>query len=363
MELNNKSIEKLKELGLQMVEQLKKKEDPSIGIPIRTLSNVYYDEAKELLMLGNSKSQRNYLNISNTKKFMQTMMVGAFCKELLKSNVTTSIRDLYYSLKGTIAGTNENTFNEQEESDPVIEDIEVAMELLREQINLKANRKGYMVGNCIIKDAGDMIDLTKLGSGGYGIPSNVEPNIIEFKKIDADFILMVEKAAVWERLNEDKFWKKYNCVLMTGEGQPSRGVRRMLHRLCYETKIPIYCLVDNDPWGIYIHSVIKQGSINLAFMSSELGVPKAKFIGISSYDMEKFKISKNVEIKMTDADIKRCKELLNYKWFKSKEWQKEINHMIDTKRKLEIEALSNKGIKFISDEYLPAKIDNKDWLD
>ena len=36
----------------------------------------------------------------------------------------------------------------------------------------------------------------------------------------------------------------------------------------------IACL-DNDPWGYYIYSVIKQGSINLAFESQRMAIPDA----------------------------------------------------------------------------------------
>jgi len=46
----------------------------------------------------------------------------------------------------------------------------------------------------------------------------------------------------------------------------------------------VYVLVDNDPWGYYIYSVVKQGSINLAFESERMAIPKAKFIGLSSGD-------------------------------------------------------------------------------
>jgi hypothetical protein len=40
----------------------------------------------------------------------------------------------------------------------------------------------------------------------------------------------------------------------------------------------MYVLVDNDPWGYYIYSVLKQGPINLAFESERMAIPKAKFI-------------------------------------------------------------------------------------
>lgn len=357
-----KTKEKLIKLGEEVINNLKNKKNPKIDIPIRALSNVVFNNEKQILQIGDKISSRFFFNVAHARKFMQTMLVAEFCKRLIDEKVTTSIRDLYYSIKHTIGESKENTFDEENESNPIIEDIEVTLDLLREQLNLKANRKGYMVGEIVINDAGDEIDCSKLGTGGWGVPSDVEPEIIEFRKIKAEYVLFVEKAAVWERLNEDKFWKKHNCILVTGEGMPSRGISRLLNRLRYEKNLPLYCLTDADPWGLYIYSVIKHGSINLAYLSSKIGTPDSKFIGLSVQDVEKFGISKNVTIKLTELDRKRAKELLNYEWFKKPEWQKEINDMIKKDYKLELEALSSKGIRFITEKYLPEKIKNKDFL-
>jgi DNA topoisomerase VI subunit A len=108
---------------------------------------------------------------------------------------------------------------------------------------------------------------------------------------------------VWRRFNEDKFWRKHNCILIHGGGQPPRGVRRMLHRLHYELKLPVYCLLDNDPWGYYIYSVIKQGSINLAYESRRMAIPDARFLGLRSNDYVRCELSPSVQIKLNEQDI------------------------------------------------------------
>ena len=113
---------------------------------------------------------------------MQTMLVGSGCKQLIEQGKNTSIRGLYYMLKHTIDGTKENTFEEQSECDPVIEDVEVLLGSLREELHLYADKRGEMVGNLTLEDNGDLIDCARMGSGGYGIPSIVEPNVINFKK-------------------------------------------------------------------------------------------------------------------------------------------------------------------------------------
>ena len=76
-----------------------------------------------------------------------------------------------------------------------------------------------MLGRIVIDDSGDRIDLARMGRGGWSIPSIVEPEVLKFVENKADFILFVEKDAVFTRLNEDGFWKKHNCILMTSGGQ------------------------------------------------------------------------------------------------------------------------------------------------
>jgi DNA topoisomerase-6 subunit A len=264
--------------------------------------------------------------------------------------------------KHTIKGARENTFDDQTESDMIIEDIEVSLDALREELHLFAAKRGSMVGPMTIVDAGDTIDLFRMGSGGWSIPSITEGDVIQFKKCDAEYILLVEKEAVWHRLNEDKFWKKHNCALVTGNGQATRGVRRLLQRMHTELKLPVYVLVDNDPWGLYIYSVIKQGSISLAYESMRMAVPDARFLGIRSRDFQRFKLSDDVKIQLEKEDQTRAKQMLAYPWFKKKQWQEEITDLLKAGFKMEIEALSNKDISFVTDVYIPEKISQKDWL-
>lgn len=338
-------------------------EDPYLDIPTRTLSNVNFSKSSGLIEMGDSTQRRSFFNLSQAKKFMQTTLIASGCSELLRQEKTTSIRDLFYHCKHTIEGTRENTFDEQAESDPIIEDLEVGLASLREELGLYAEPKGAMVGPMVIVDRGDTIDLSRMGSGGYAVPSIVEDHVIQFKKCTADFVLLIEKGAVWRRFNEDRFWKKHNCVIVHGGGQPPRGVRRLLWRLHHEQGLPVFVLVDNDPWGYYIYSVVKQGSINLAFESARMAIPEARFVGMSSYDAEKFGLPKEVTIRITEQDIRRAKEIKEYPWFAKKAWQREINHMLQQGVKLELEALSSKDFSFITDTYLPQKLRTEDYLD
>jgi DNA topoisomerase-6 subunit A len=359
---NENSKQKLEELGLRIAEQIEKGKEPNYDLPIRSLSNVYFDKKSRTIKMGDKTSSREFLNIGHARKFMQTMGVAAELKKIIKENATISIRDLYYALKHTIKGTKENFAEEQSETDPLIEDLESSLGLLREELNLTASTKGVIAGNMLVKDGTDTIDLSKMGSGGWGVPSNVEQDKVQIKDIDAEYILFIEKDAVWKRFNEDRFWQKHKCIIITGKGQPSRAERRLVQRLNTEYKLPVYALMDADPWGYYIYSVIKQGSISLSYSEGKLATPDTKFIGLTIADVDKFKIPNNVTIKLDQQDIKRIKEMKEYPWFKNKAWQDELKLMKDRNYKLELEALSRLGTRYITEKYLPQKIETKDFL-
>ena len=358
------TLDKLHQLAGNIVTFAERKKDPHLDIPLRSLSNVSFNQTKKILEMGKKKTQRLLFNLSQAKSFMQTLLVGSGTKQLIEEGKTTSIRGLYYLLKHTIEGTKEETFNDQGECDPIIEDCEVLLESLREELHLYAQKKGDMVGELVIVDKGDEIDCSRMGSGGYGIPSIVEPDVIQFKKCNARFVLHVEKDTVWQRFNEDKFWRKYHCILTHGGGQPPRGVRRMLYRLHNELKLPVYCLLDNDPWGYYIYSVIKQGSINLAFESQRMAIPEAKYLGLRSIDFERCGLSNSVKISLNENDRKRAMQIANYPWFeKKKSWQKEIQRMLDNGFKLEVEALISRDISYVTEQYVPERMAEGNFLD
>jgi DNA topoisomerase-6 subunit A len=337
---------------------------PHVDIPSRSLSNVRFSPSKRIIEMGSGTNRRELFNLNQAKSYMQTLLVGSGCKQLIEQGKTTSIRGLFYLLKHTIEGTREETFNEQGECDPIIEDVEVTLDSMREELHLYAKNAGAMVGPITLVDSGDEIDCSRMGSGGYSIPSICEEEIVQFKKNSAKFVLHVEKDTVWRRFNEDRFWKEHNCILTHGGGQPPRGVRRLLNRLHNELKLPVYCLLDNDPWGYYIYSVIKQGSINLAYESRRMAIPGARFLGLRSSDYARCQLSPSVQIKLNDQDIKRAKQIAQYPWFVNKKaWQKEIELMLKNGFKLEVEALISKDISYVTEEYVPSRLEEGVFLD
>ena len=338
--------------------------EPRLDIPLRTKSNTNWNKKRGILEMGAATAERELFNLNQAKQFMQTCLHASTIKDLIGAEKTSSLRGVFYKAKHTVAGTKENTFDTQDESDPILEDLEVSLGALREELHVFAENRGSMVGNITLIDKGDEINCRRMGSGGYALPSIVEPDVIQFAKCEAKFVLHVEKGTVWNRFNEDRFWEENNCILTHGAGQPPRGCRRLLQRLNQELKLPIICVLDCDPWGHYIYSVIKQGSISLAFESSRLAIPEAKFLGIRAKDYKECDLDEAVKIDLTDNDIKRAKEIAAYPWFEGhRGWQKEIAALLANGFKMEVESLITKDISYVTEEYVPQRLKAKDWLD
>ncbi|MEM1610963.1 MAG: DNA topoisomerase IV subunit A [Sulfolobales archaeon] len=379
LEARKRASEIIKKRFLEIYEAIMRGEEPKMEIPKRTLSNTIYDEERKLLILGGEKLMRRYLDAHEARRFMQTILMASIIYQALVNNEYPTIRDLYYRGKHTIRYRDhkgkiheENTWDEQSESDSVLRDIEVFTDLLREDMLILSKEKGKVVGDMRIKSGDDIIDLSKMGHGAYAIEPT--PDLIEFKDVNAEFVLVVEKDAVFQQLHRAQFWRKYKAILVTSAGQPDRATRRFVRRLSEELGLPIYILTDSDPYGFYIYSVFKIGSITLSYESERLATPNARFLGVAMSDIfgdpstgKKPYLSeaerRNYIIKAKEMDLKRAKELRNYKWFQTKKWKKELDIFEEKKAKLEIEALTSKGLSFLMDSYIPSKISSGDWIE
>jgi DNA topoisomerase-6 subunit A len=305
--------------------------------------------------------------MKEARKFSQTVLMLRLIVEAIREDVYPTIRDLYYNGKHTIVYKDplgrvhmENTWDEQAESNAVIEDIEVATNVLREEMGISADVKGKVVGPIVVRSQGYELDASKFGETALSLPVNVDS--LEIIKVEASYVLVVEKDAIFQRLVREKYWSQENAILVTAKGMPDRATRRFVRRLNEEYKLPVYVLTDGDPYGWYIYSVYKSGSIKLSYESERLATPDAKFLGLTATDIDAYKISDNYVIAASDRDLKRAQELLRYPWFQKPEWTREINLFLKKKKKVEIEALSTHGFKFLHD-YLRDKIRGKKFID
>ncbi len=359
----NEVIKKIKQLGESVYKKVMKKEQPELQMPLRDLSNVRYDEKEGFFdMIGKTKSRT--LTASTIKTFAQTLKMMTLSKKLVETKDIATKRDAYYQSKGAWGAA---SFVEQEESDAVMDDIEAMSGFNREQIGFIPDEDGSAVaGNLTIIDTDPetgekmRIDCAKMGTGGYSVPATVE----QFKfETNAKFILAIETAGMFQRLNYHKFWKKHNCIIISLKGVPSRATRRFIRKLSDDKKIPVYVFTDGDPYGYFnIYRTLKVGSGNAAHINKYFCVPQAKFIGVTPQDIIDYKLPTHP---LKDVDIKKIKDVVKNDPFckHSKEWQKALDQMAKMGKRVEQQAFSSHSLNFVIDTYLPEKIKNqKTWL-
>lgn len=346
-------LEGLETIALRIAHQVFTKQGISIDIPSRASTNQIYVKEWDRIVLGNKRSTRSFLNVKETRKTAITIRVLQLVHAVLMKRIHITKRDLFY--------TDVKLFVDQAESDAVLDDVATVIGCTRSNLHVVASEKGLVVGRIQFEEDGDYIDCTKMGVGGKAIPPYIDK--IENIVSDADFVLLVEKEAAYMRMAEDRFYHKYPCIIITAKGQPDVATRIFLSRITTELKIPVLGLVDSDPYGLKILSVYMSGSKNMSYDSASLTTPDIKWLGLRPSDLNKFDLPEQCRLDMTENDIKTGKEMMKEDFImKNPEWMKELEIMVKTKKKAEIQALSSFGFQYITEEYLPRKIREGDWI-
>jgi len=340
---------------------------PELKFPVRSLQNVSYDKKVGYFELGRGRKARA-LSVNTVKGFAQTLRLMSISKEMVLNNDFATKREAYYVSKNW----GECKFTEQTESDSAMDDIEALASLdglSREQLRYYPEEHGGSVaGNLTVIDRDTetgqpiRIDCTAFGTGSYSIPHSVEHLTFE---TDAKFVLAIETGGMFQRLNNHKFWKSARCILVEMGGVPTRATRRFIRLLADSKKLPVYCFVDCDPYGIAnIYRTLKVGSGNAAHINKFFCVPQAHFLGVTPQDIVDFKLQ-DATHELQKVDIKRAKDALkNDPFFQAhKPWVKALNQLLKMGVRAEQQALAKWGLNFVIDEYLPRKLaDRKNFL-
>src|ERR1041384_8625851 len=107
---DKKTLTSIRGLADNVINSADRGRPPYVAIPSRSLSNVRFNQSKKIIEMGSGSSRRELFNLSQARSYMQTLLVGSGCKQLIEQGKTTSIRGLFYLLKHTIEGTREETF-------------------------------------------------------------------------------------------------------------------------------------------------------------------------------------------------------------------------------------------------------------
>ncbi|MGO9469218.1 MAG: DNA topoisomerase VI [Isosphaeraceae bacterium] len=362
-DLDAKTLAFIDGIARRVREAIARGELPSIDILVRSLSNVSYDPETGYLELGATHKSRT-LSVNTIRSFAQTLRLLAASGDMVRSNDFATKREAYYVSKNW----GDCRFDDQPESDAIMDDIEAlasSQGLSREQLRFYADSHGGSVaGELVVIDSHPEsgaeleIDCRNLGTGAYSIPRSVEH--LGFRT-NAEFVLAIETGGMFQRLNNHRFWKKANCILVEMGGVPTRATRRFLRRLTDERDLPVYCFVDCDPYGFAnIYRTLKAGSGNAAHINQFFCVPQARYLGVTPRDIRDYGLE-DATHPLNKTDIKRAQDAIrNDPFFAAyPEWIAAIEQLMALGVRAEQQALAKWGLNFVMDEYLPRKLADK----
>ena len=349
----DETTERIVETAIEILNETMMTGRPAFEIPSRGGDNIVWDEIRDLLLLGMKTVSRPYHSLASVVDATRTARVMEIIFNLLSASLHATKREVYYS--------DVNLFREQKYSDKIIEDVASMIQTTRDSVHIVASARGSAMGRVTIRDGGDLIDLTKMGTGGWAVTPFLDQ--LEIVESDAEFILLSEKDAAVMRLAEAKYWNRQPCIVITGKGSGDIATRAFLKMLVKELEIPAFALVDSDPYGHYIYSVFLRGSKRLSYESPFIATPELKLLGVLSRDLDEYKIPKAVRIPMQPADVKRVKDMLKEPFVqRNKPWVEDLQLMLKLKEKAEIQAFASHSFEYLTDEYLPRKLETGDWI-
>ena len=350
------AVRSLERIAEQIYRQIKEGKIPEMKIPVRTKNNIVFDIRHGVWKYGGNFGTRSAKKLDGAYMLLRTLYMLDFIKEMIENNKSSTLREMYYISEGW----NEAKFHAQDESNNLVEDLEIITRYMREDFKLRPEEDGArVIGNITINETNRKGVKKRIncrddvGDSGYTIPYNVEKDKIEFVDVDADFVIAIETGGMFDRLVENGFDEKERAILVHLKGQPARSTRRLLKRMNEELNLPVVVFTDGDPWSFRIFASIAYGAIKTAHISEYLATPTAEFVGITASDILNYDLPTD---KLNDRDIAALQAELKDPRFNTPFWHEEIRLMLDIKKKAEQQALAKYGLDYVTDKYLPEKL-------
>ncbi|MCI4329831.1 MAG: DNA topoisomerase VI, partial [Thermoplasmata archaeon] len=205
------------QLASSIYEQLASGEIPRMRLPLRTKQNIAFQMREGVWKLGRALGTRSARKLDGALMLLRTFYLVDFINEMAKEHKTSTLRELYYISEGW----EEGKFHSEDESNLLVEDLEVMCERLREDFRLHPEENGAsVIGDLTIRETNRKGIVKKIncrddvGDGGYAIPFNVEKEKIEFVSTGAKFVIAIECGGMVDRLAENGFDEDHKAILL-----------------------------------------------------------------------------------------------------------------------------------------------------
>jgi len=326
---------------------------PSISLPTRTKQNIRYDDESEVWKYGGRESTRSAHTAKSALHLLKMAWVIWFLKKQIQEKRSSTLRELYYISEGWKRAK----FSAQDESNFLIEDLEILTDMQREAFHLRPEEDGATIfGPLRLREltrrgTRELHCQDDVGEAGYQIPSNVET--VELLDHDARFVIAIETGGMYARLIENGFDQDYKAILVHLKGQPARSTRRILNRISEQFDLPVLVFTDGDPWSYRIFASVAYGAIKSAHISDLLATPRARFIGVQPSDIRDYNLPSDT---LTEKDIAALQSEQSDPRFASDYWKDQIQLQLALNLKSEQQAFAARGLDFVTKEYLPRRL-------
>lgn len=347
------ALNQLLRISEKWYQQLEAGEIPSISLATRTKRNLAYDEQHEVWKLGDLERNRAAATEKSARHILRMAYTIGFLKHQITYNRSSTLREMYYISEGW----KKAKFSDQNESNMLVEDLEILTDTQREHFNLRPEENGASIFGPI-----ELREQTRrgpkkihcqddVGEAGYQIPTTVEQ--LDLLDHDADVVIAIETGGMYARLIENQFDEKCNAILVHLKGQPARSTRRLLNRIYDRFELPTTVFTDGDPWSYRIFASVAYGSIKSAHISDLLATPSALFIGVQPSDIREYNLPSDI---LNERDITALKAELTDPRFMTDYWTEQIHIQLQLNVKSEQQAFASRGLDFVTDEYLPSRL-------
>ncbi|MBF0106177.1 MAG: DNA topoisomerase VI [Deltaproteobacteria bacterium] len=353
----------------RLLTDLERAKRPVLKATKCALDNSFYNPDVGFLEAGDKKVATE-LNVSSVKKMSRTV----FMLELILRNINVGAintkRELYYISKGEIKhnkALKPLDFDDQTESDTIIDFIGELLECYREDLNCYANDRGgqtysqqLVVEETMPSGEKAIIDLSKLGTSPFQ-PKNRPQNLKLKAKHKIDFCLIVESEGTANTLVNSGFTKRNNCILMGAQGVPSNAVRGWCRLIQTQLKVPLYFFGDLDAYTLQnIFRTLKAGSAASLIRNSDFCAPEVRFLGVLPDDIKKYDLP-DYPVREKDVQegraLKKARDALQndpfFKDKKNKGLSNILKWLIQNKRRCEQQAYFSVAP---DDPWMPEKI-------
>ncbi|XP_042197759.1 meiotic recombination protein SPO11 isoform X3 [Callorhinchus milii] len=293
-------------------------------------------------------------NLKSMQRFALILKILSMIYKLVQSNTYATKRDLFYS--------DTQVFGSQSVLDAIINDISCLLKVPRRYLHILSTARGYIAGDLYYTEEDGTRVNCSCNSTAILVPSNVDG--VKYLNSTAKFVLIVEKDATFQRLLDDAFCTKLSpCIIITGKGVPDLNTRLMVRKLWDTLHIPVFALVDADPYGIEIMCIYKYGSMSMSFEAHNLTVPIIRWLGLLPSDIQRLNVPKEVLIPLNKRDISKLTILQKRPFIDwQPQWKNEMEIMEKCKMKAEIQALASISSDYLTRVYLPNKIKFGGWI-